>query len=248
MKYLRQQIVERLYEEVPDNLARYRTGTFDALESDPMLHRELDVKAPDVADLKADQDAAHDAANATSLWFVLSHLSPADARDRRVWTMLAHTTYLDYARARYPIPEDDEAAIKQIRSHWFASSNRALERDQAISRLWWFAFMANRAGELSLEEALKALLHRTDLRANLIERPTMAQCVPLFSAWLEVLAKAQKTAQDQEHDFFRRPVYRTALKRLNALGGYRLLDSLPPQLLRELVESTLLEASAHTQP
>ncbi|MDJ0641985.1 MAG: DUF6339 family protein [Erythrobacter sp.] len=244
MKYLRQQALDRLYDEVPENLGRYRAGSFDALESDPMLYRELDVQAPGVAKLKVDKDATHDAANAAAIWSTLSHLSPADARDRRVWTMLAHTTYLEYARARYPIPDDDEAAIKQIRSHWFASNNRALERDQAVSRLWWFAFMANRAQNLSLGEALNALLHRTDLRANLIERPTMAQCVPLFSAWLEVLAKAQKISGDDEHEFFRRPVYRTALKRLNALGGYRLLDSLAPKQLRKLVETTLADASA----
>lgn len=244
MKYLRQQALNRLFDEVPENLARYRSGSFAALETDPMLYRELDVKVAQVASLKEGQEATYDAENAAALWAQLSHLTPADARDRRLWTMLAHTTYLDYARARYPIPDDDDAAIKQIRSHWFAFSNRALERDQALSRLWWFAFMANRASELSLEEALKALLYRTDLRANLIERPTMAQCVPLFSAWLEVLAKALATAGDEEHDYFRRPVYRTALKRLNALGGYRLLDSLPQKRLRTLVQEVLVEAGA----
>ena len=244
MKYLRQQTLDRLFDEVPENLARYRNGSFEALETDPMLYRELDVEAAPIAQLKQNQEAADDAENAAAIWASLSHLTPADARDRRLWTMLVHTTYLEYARARYPIPEDDAAAIKQIRSHWFASSNRALERDQAVSRLWWFAFMANRAGTLSLEEALRALLHRTDLRANLIERPTMAQCVPLFSAWLEVLANALGASDDGEHDFFRRPVYRTALKRLNALGGYRLLDSLPQKRLRTLVEDVLVEAKA----
>lgn len=242
MKYLRQQALDRLFDEVPENLARYRSGSFAALETDPMLYRELDVNVTQVASLKEGQEATYDAENAAALWAQLSQLTPADARDRRLWTMLAHTTYLEYARARYPVPDDDDAAIKQIRSHWFASSNRALERDQAVSRLWWFAFMANRASELSLEEALKALLYRTDLRANLIERPSMAQCVPLFSAWLEVLAKALATAGDGEHTYFRRPVYRTALKRLNALGGYRLLDSLPQKRLRTLVEEVLVEA------
>ena len=244
MKYLRQQTLDRLFDEVPENLARYRNGSFEALVTDPMLYRELEVKSAPIAQLKQKQEATYDAQNAVAIWASLSHLTAADARDRRLWTMLAHTTYLDYARARYPIPDDDDVAVKQIRSHWFASNNRALERDQAVSRLWWFAFMANRAGTLSLEDALKALLHRTDLRANLIERPTMAQCVPLFSAWLEVLANALGPNGSEEHDFFRRPVYRTALKRLNALGGYRLLDSLSQKRLRTLVEDTLLEAGS----
>lgn len=244
MKYLRQQTLDRLFNEVPENLSSYRNGTFEVLETDPMLYRELEVEAAPVAQLVQKQEATYDAENAAILWASLSRLTPADSRDRRLWTMLAHTTYLDYARERYPIPDDDDAAVKQIRSHWFASSNRALERDQVVSRLWWFAFMANRADTLSLEDALKALLHRTDLRANLIERPTMAQCVPLFSAWLEVLVSALGANGGEEHDFFRRPVYRTALKRLNALGGYRLLDSFPQQQLRKLVESVLVESGA----
>ena len=209
MKYLRQPILDRLFEDVPSNLERYRSGNFDYLESDPLYYRELDVPMSGSVDLMLDSAAEHDAKNAATLWYALSHLTAADGRDRRLWTMLAHTTFLPYARSRYPLPTSDEDAIKQIRTHWFATSNRALERDQAISRLWWFAFMANRAQELSLEDALDALLYRTDLRANLIERPTMAQCAPLFSAWLEVLHAARKTASDEEQLLYKRSVYRS---------------------------------------
>lgn len=244
MKYLRQQALDRLIQDVPINLERYRSGNFEYLQSDPIFYRDLDVDPHGAVDLTLDSAAEHDAFNAAKLWQAFSHLSAADGRDRRLWTMLSHTTFLPYARARYPIPPSDEEAIKLIRAHWFAGNNRALERDQAISRLWWFAFLANRTENLSLEDALNALLYRTDLRANLIERPTMAQCVPLFSAWLEVLHRAREEATDEEPAFYKRSVYRSALKRLNAFGGYRLLNSMTSAGLKELVTSSLDAASA----
>lgn len=43
------------------------------------------------------------------------------ARDERIWVYLTHTTLLSYARTRWPIPEDNEKAVKHIKSHFFAS-------------------------------------------------------------------------------------------------------------------------------
>jgi hypothetical protein len=47
-----------------------------------------------------------------------------------------------------------------------------------------------RVEELRLKDSLDVLLHRSDVRANIIERPTTAQSIPVFSALLCKLAKS----------------------------------------------------------
>ncbi|WP_392336574.1 DUF6339 family protein [Loktanella salsilacus] len=240
IKYLRQDIVDQLYEDVPKNLELYRTGSFDYLASDPAYFRELDVADMELVALTESSDAQIDAANSELVWQILKHLTPAEARDRRLWVYLSHVTFLGYARSRYPIPQDDDAAVKTIRDHWFAVNNRSLERNQAVSRLWWFAFMAKRVDSMPLRSALDTLLYLTDVRANLMERPTTAQCAGLFKAWIEILHEARITSEPGESSpYFKRPVYRTALKRINAVGGYKLLDSLDDGALKGMVKGHL---------
>lgn len=240
IKYLRQDVSDQLYEDVPKNLERYRTGNFDYLSTDPAYYRELDVAAANPVVLDEGSNAQSDAVNSERIWQSMGHLTPAEARDRRIWVYLAHVEFLEYAKSRYTIPEDDDAAVKIIRDHWFAVNNRSLERNQAVSRLWWFAFMAKRVESMPLRSSLDTLLHLTDIRANLMERPTTAQCIGLFKAWIEILHEARdKCDQEKGSPYFKRQVYRTALKRINALGGYRLLDSLDDETLKGIVRGHL---------
>lgn len=236
VKYLRQNALDALYQSVPENLDRYRNGDFKYLISDPTFHREVDIVAPKTVKLKASANAQKDARNALRLWKKYSHFTPVDARDSRIWTLLSHTDFLDYSRARYPIPKDDKEAVKSIRLHFFASTARGLERDHAVSRLWWSAFMASRVKNLEVKQALDTFLYKLDVRANLAERSTMAQCHNLFSAWIEVLHENKSTKKEE---FFSRNVYRSALKDLNALGGYILLDSLDAATLKATVKNAL---------
>jgi len=238
VKYLRQNALDELYQSVPKNLDRYRTGDFKYLTSDPAFYREVDIVAPKAVSLKESASAKKDSKNALRLWKKYSHLTPVDARDTRIWTLLSHGEFLKYARARYPIPKDDDEAVKNIRLHYFASTARGLERDHAVSRLWWSAFMASRVENLEIKEALDTFLYKLDVRANLAERSTMAQCQNLFSAWIEVLHENKSTKKEE---FFVRNVYRSALKDLNALGGYVLLDSLDAKTLKTTVKKALLD-------
>ncbi|MDO9151888.1 MAG: DUF6339 family protein, partial [Methylotenera sp.] len=89
------------------------------------------------------------------------------ARDERVWVRLTHIELLHYSRTRWPIPNKDEAAIAHIQKHFFARSARGIERDNAVSRLWWMATVASKVEGLKAAEALEALLFQSDVRANI---------------------------------------------------------------------------------
>ena len=60
-------------------------------------------------------------------------MTPYLARDARIWCYLTHTYLLEYSRNRWPIPADDEKAVKHIVSHFFTKGVRGFERDIVIS-------------------------------------------------------------------------------------------------------------------
>jgi hypothetical protein len=138
---------------------------------------------------------------------------------------------LDYSRKRWPIPDDNEAAVSHIRQHFFGKDRRAIERDNAASRLWWMAFLCQRVRELPMQEALQVLLHRSDVRANIIERPTASQSIVVFSAIIKKL-HASYTGQKS---LFERAVFRPFMIRINSIGGVKLLDCMSEEQMTELI-------------
>jgi hypothetical protein len=135
---------------------------------------------------------------------------------------LSHTLLLSYARARWPIPADNEAAVKHIKTHFFCIGARGIERDNAASRLWWQASICSRVDSISFEEALTCFLHKSDVRANIVERPTTSQNIHVFSAVIRKLHESYKS----DEQLFERKRFRSIMEELNLIGGVKLLAAL----------------------
>jgi hypothetical protein len=118
-----------------------------------------------------------------------------------------------------------------IETHFFASTQRGIERDNIASRLWWMGHLCGRIDGLSMKQGLDALLHRADVRANIVERPTTGQSIPVFSAILRKLAKSYAGNKK----LFERKVFRPLMIKLNGLGGYVLLDALDTTTIEKLI-------------
>jgi hypothetical protein len=193
VRFLRERALAELKGSISDNLDRYRSGEFGYLSLDPALSFEtrIDLNESALSKLKAPEgDEKFDSENCAALWNAMKSLSPYEAADERLWVMLSHTLMLDHARLRWPIPKAGDKAMEHIRTHFFASAQRQLERDNVAGRLWWMGHLCARVEELKLKDSLDVLLHRSDVRANIIERPTTAQSIPVFSALLCKLAKS----------------------------------------------------------
>jgi hypothetical protein len=160
----------------------------------------------------------------------MNNLSHYLARDERIWVYLVHTDLLEYARQRWPIPVDDEKAIKHIRTHFFVTGARGFERDNAASRLWWMASLCKRINQLTLDESLNTFLYMYDVRANIIERPTTSQNVFIFSTILKKLHESFKGNKE----LFERKRFRSIMKELNLKGGTKLLDALTENDIEKL--------------
>jgi hypothetical protein len=236
MRYFKEATLDKLRASVEKNLALYRNGEF----SDFVVPVD-EVSRPLAGEFDEDvlrnlnsptHDELFDAENSLLLFDAFKLLTPLQAREERIWAYECHTRCLDYVRNRWPIPENDERAVKHIQTHFFAPTLRAIERDNGLSRLWWMGMIASRAEGITRENALKILMFRTDVRANLIERPTTSAGINVFSAVLKKL----KESYDGKRILYQREVNRRFMKEINSIGGVKLLDSLSAEMLDNLMD------------
>ena len=73
---------------------------------------------------------------------------------------------------------------------------------------------------MSLVDALTCFLYASDVRANIVERPTTCQNVNVFSAILKKLDASYKS----DKVLFQRSVFRPFMKKLNLIGGVKLFQ------------------------
>jgi len=226
--------VQELESKVAENLDAYRTGNFDFLIPDSSCYFEstLEIDEAKLAAIKCDKNNLNEVENCVLMFQAMGNISHYLARDQRLWVYLTHTVLLSYTRARWPIPEDDEKAVKHIKSHFFCIGARGIERDNSASRLWWLASLCNRASDISFEDALTCFLHQSDVRANIVERPTTAQNVHVFSAILKKLHESYKSNKE----LFERERFRALMKELNLVGGIKLLAALPEVKIMQILD------------
>jgi hypothetical protein len=220
-RYLRRATLEELRDAVPDHIEVYRSGSFPYLDTDFTKFFEVGF---DVDEVRID--------SFRPCYEALPGLTPYGARDERLWAYLTHTRLLEYARRRWPIPMEDAVGVTHIRQHFFAKDKRAIERDNAASRLWWMAYLCQRIPQLSLPDALRVLLYRSDVRANIIERPTASQSIGVFSA----VMKRLHASYIGEKKLFERSVFRPFMIRINSIGGIKLLDCMSETQIAELID------------
>jgi hypothetical protein len=236
IRFLRHSALEKLRETVPDNLDAYRAAGFPHLLLDHSLYFEgkFEIDTNSLSRLKfPEQGSLYDTENCQAAYAAMTALSPYEARDERVWVYLTHTYLVEYARKRWPIPADNDVAIAHVRRHFFAKDHRQIERDNAGSRLWWMAHLCRRVKSLELRESLNVFLYRTDVRASMIERPTVSQSANLFSA---VIAKLRQSFEGKKK-LFERASFRRLMREINSVGGARLLDAMSEEQIGALIDS-----------
>ena len=186
---------------------------------------------------ESDHGPTSDAGDSLALHTALAMLTPQQAADYRLWVGLSHFELYDYVFNRWTSsrpqssgPKEKNRQISYVRTHWFVSGARGLVRDNGVSRLWWMGRILKQiAKEARLDpiEVGQVLLERTDVRAQLIERPATASNIKLAA---EITRAIRSDRQLIERRRFRR-----LMIALNQLGGVILLDALRPDELRRVV-------------
>ncbi len=240
VKLIKRAKSKELLNNISNNLELYRNGSFDYLISDfsNSLQTSFKCEETKLYSIMCNENDDKEVENCILIYNALGDLSHYLARDERLWVYLTHTHLLDYSRKRWPVPSDDEQAIKHIRNHFFVVGARGFERDNAASRLWWMASLCSRVHELSLKEALASLLFQYDVRANIIERPETSQNIHIFSAILKKL----HASLNGDKTLFERKKFRTIMKELNLCGGNRLLSVMSEIEIEQILDELILNA------
>lgn len=221
VKYLSQRAADQLYGSVADNLERYISGDFKDLaegrNNSIELSNNLDLDP--LKDLVTDKSPEAEIANTVIIWKVFNGLQPSLARENRLWTRLCHVECLEYARGRWlnPTTMKQEELIKGIKTHFFANTQTKCRDDNAISRLWWNAYIAKLAAPEDQENAIRQILKTADIRSNFIERSRTVSR-PIIAAGIVRMMIGDAWISEKESNF------REFMKVLNRQGGGKVFE------------------------
>ncbi len=248
LRYYTAQAVEELHRGIPSRLDWYYAPQGGRLPVPPGNARESRMASPDLNGLVINptQPSRTDDVNALVVYEALSGLTPHQASDERLWVYLCHQQCPEYVRGRWLAtrPANDDAAVREVRNHFFAVDNRALIRDNGVSRLWWLGKIASDVAPENPGEFLSILLHRQDVRSALIERPSVSRNKRV----LRVIYEEMQRHWDNGGELFEREVFRSWMRALDRRGGVILLDALPDKALANLVREEADRSLAERAP
>jgi hypothetical protein len=190
---------------------------------------------------------AQDAENAILVYRYLETLTRTQAADPRLWVSLAHTTFFEYVKARWGVT--DRAGLrKSVLGNWFLprGQGKAALRRQAISRLWWAAYLTHAPWKENPElEVFKTadefrftriLFRQQQIYVDLIER-NYGSDLRLRICLLDSLDKYLVTVTRRDD------LSREASKLLNLLLKHRQVASLDLATLRGVCDEVVLQGA-----
>ncbi len=193
MKFLSERKLSELAGNIAANRDRYAAGDFSDLEHDngwaietTKVTIDLDVLATLDGSVRT---AAADIENSLILYKALKGMTPALAREERIWARLTHIECLGYSRARWLRGNTGEQLDTQVQLHMFAPSLTAIRDDNALSRLWWNFHIASIADPEDPEGALRLILKTADIRSSFVERTGTAARSPLAKAVIRAMRR-----------------------------------------------------------
>lgn len=234
--YFSTQVAADLWKFRQENIAKYMSGDFDQEISTIGATMELPITG-DLDSLKELDDAATDYESAKTVWRALGNLTPALARENRIWTRLCHGEGLGYARKRWLEGKQPDKLVDQIGLHCFAKTLTACRDDNALSRLWWSAFIANKFAPDFPEDALSLLLKKADIRSNFVERTWMTTRGCISKALLRAMRDDPWVTEREEN-------FRESMKALNMIGAGLALEVLDTQQVDSFVKRAVDRAKA----
>ena len=176
------------------------------------------------------QETNKDGENCIAIKSIISGLNPAQATDELLWTTLCFETFSDYTNSRWPLSRA-KTPENHVNEHWFAKTNRNRIRDNAISRLWWMAEIAERVPNTSIEQVLEILFFNSDYRSSLLERNSSANSLNVLAS----IIKVSKDAFDDGNEYDREN-FRSFMKQIDLIGKRTVLPSLEIETLIKLFQ------------
>lgn len=240
LKYLSEATINDLHINISKNLERYKNGDFDDyVEAGGWdINLSLKVDFSPLENLDAGGGADSEVRNSLLVWNSLHGMSSSLACEDRIWTRLTHVECLEYARDRWLKNVSDDNLIKSIDTHFFANTQTKYRDDNAISRLWWNAYIAKMACPSDQKNALEYILKTADIRSNYIERPKTVSRPVIAAAIIRIMMKDGWLVSKEIH-------YREFMKELNLYGGGILFEIMGADEIDSLMELCVSKAKLY---
>ncbi len=240
LKFLSQATLDQLQANIVSHRQRYESGDFLDLETGNGWAIETAGVSMDAAALAAlDQSPTNtdvEVRNSIAVFEALPGMTPAVAREERVWARLTHVEALGYSRARWLRGKSGMVLDKLVADHFFGGGLTAIRDDNAIGRLWWNASIARIAsGTADIEPVLRLILKRADIRSNLVERSRTISRPKLARALIRVMSVEPWVTSDEES-------FRHFMKVLNRNGGGILFEVMSDREIDHFMASATASA------
>ncbi len=232
--YLSQSVHDELEEKIAANLDLYLDEGFKSKAGFPGWGIDTGLKIDQEIFLVMDPEATAmaDCKNSLLVYKALQSIPPALACDSRLWTRLTHIEAFDYSRARWLKPEIGEDNVRQIELHFFASGRRVLRDYNAIARLWWNGYIANKCRPDDPESALNLILSSADIRSATIQRTWISFRTPLLAGILRIMERVDELQHNRQS-------FRDFMKNVNALGGGLVFEIMPDNEIDKFLEQCI---------
>lgn len=235
--------VNELRDRVQNNSSHhvYISGQIAYCEND--IHYNPYLKPPDKIDLLMPTSKEnYDFENSQRIFTAYQDMNPVQATDVRIWTYLAHVTFWDYMRRRYPVEEQlstERAAF--ILQHWFIESvNVKNLLRHGISLLWWGAYLTYDKTNADPFMLTRELFSDLDYTRSLVPS-TQGRNINFLHAVLEYVVVNPKAFSKYKED-----KVRFIMRKLNYMAGYRVLCTLDKPSIMKLMDGFKSEIEAVT--
>ena len=233
LRCLTSEAQNKLQKGIEENLILYKEAGFDYLMSFKQNTMDIGLKA-DLSPLNQlikENPKENEVENSLLVWDALKTIPASLATENRFWTLITHVNCYDYTKARWPdtVCDEEQESVKQIKKHFFAIGTGGYRDDNAISRLWWNAYIANNLRPTNIKSALELILKKADIRSGLIERPLSFYRPNLSRAILDKM-EVIDTITAKENNF------REFMIQVNLFGGGVLFECMDSQQCASFVD------------
>ena len=217
--YVGQAVADTLMDGVEENIERYRADGFEDMagQGNWEIATDLTFDTAPLRDLSPERSAEAEKNNSVLVWRSLRELTPALATENRIWIRFTHLECLDFCRRRWLTGEPENKHVSTVRTHFFANTRTRWRDDNAISRLWWNYWIAQRLMPEDPEKALGIILHVLDMRLSTVERPGLFIRPKIAAGILRAFARDEWVLGSAER-------WREFMKVLNKQGAGRVFE------------------------
>lgn len=235
--YVGQAVADTLIDSVDDNIERYCSEGFQDLaeQGNWEIATDFSYDPGPLKDLDPARSAHAEIHNSIMVWRALKFLTPSLATENRIWVRFTHIECHNFCRKRWLEHVSDSALPKAVRAHFFADTRTRWRDDNAISRLWWNYWIAQRLMPDDPEKALSIIFRSTDMRLSTVERPGLFIRPAISAGILRAFARDEWVMAREEH-------WRKFMKILNKAGAGKIFEVMTDSETDQLMDWCLDQA------